>query len=180
MQTVFIAMGTNQGDREANIQKALELIKEIPDTQIDAQSDFKEYAPEDIGAGQADYLNGVIRVGTDLGPTDLLHKLQVIERRMGRSSKGDGASRPIDLDVLSFGSEVIIQGKTLTVPHPRLSTRLFVLEPLAQIAPDWKDPRTGETAAMLLEKIVPAARPADESTSQNQNPAQDIQSEARA
>jgi 2-amino-4-hydroxy-6-hydroxymethyldihydropteridine diphosphokinase len=75
---------------------------------------------------------------------------------MGRASKGDGASRPIDLDILSYGQEVIIQGKTLTVPHPRLASRLFVLEPLAEIAPDWKDPKSGRTAAELLADLKAA------------------------
>ena len=158
MQTVFIAVGTNEGDLQANIDKALELFKEIPDTRIEAKSDFKDYAPEDLEIipRQPDYRNGVIRIATDLDPLELLHKLQVIERRLGRTSKGDGASRAIDLDILSYGNEVIIQGKTLTVPHPRISRRLFVLEPLAQIAPDWKDPRTGRTAAELLRVLQTA------------------------
>ncbi len=158
MQTAFVAIGTNQGDLAANIQTAIDLIKEIPDTEVQVQSSYKEYAPEEGGAsGQPDYRNGVIRIRTELGPLDLLHKLQVIERRMGRASKGDGASRPIDLDILSYGQEVIIHGKTLTVPHPRLTSRLFVLEPLAEIAPDWIDPKSGRTAAELLADLKAAA-----------------------
>lgn len=154
MQTAFIAVGTNQGDLTANIRTAIDLIKEIPDTDVQAESSYKDYAPEEGGpAGQPDYRNGVIRIRTELGPLDLLHKLQVIERRMGRASKGDGASRPIDLDILSYGQEVIIHGKTLTVPHPRLASRLFVLEPLAEIAPDWKDPKSGRTASELLSEL---------------------------
>lgn len=164
MQVSFVAVGTNQGNLDANIAQAMEYIKEIPDTVIEGQSSYRDYAPEDSGLGQPDYRNGVIKLSTDLGPLDLLHKLQVIERRMGRSSKGDGSSRPIDLDILSYGNEVIIQGKTLTVPHPRLSKRLFVLEPLAELAPDWKDPRTGKTAAELLAELRPmsASHSADE------------------
>ncbi len=159
MHVCFVAVGTNQGDLDANIAQAAELIKEIPDTSIEAQSSFRDYAPEDTASGQPDYRNGVFRLKTDLGPLDLLHKLQVIERRMGRSaaSKGDGSSRTIDLDILSYGSEVVIQGKTLTIPHPRMSRRLFVLEPLAEIAPDWKDPRSGKTAAELLAELRSSA-----------------------
>lgn len=159
METCFVAVGTNQGDLDANIAQAVELIKEIPDTKVEGQSSYRDYAPEDSAAGQPDYRNGVLRLKTDLGPLDLLHKLQVIERRLGRSagSKGDGSSRTIDLDILSYGNEVVIQGKTLTIPHPRMSRRLFVLEPLAEIAPDWKDPKSGKTAAEMLAELRPAA-----------------------
>lgn len=156
MEVVYVALGTNQGDLDANIAEAVALLKEIPDTVIEAQSSYKNYAPEDASLGQPDYRNGVLRIRTDLGPLDLLHKLQVIERRMGRASKGDGSSRPIDLDILSYGREVIIQGKTLTVPHPRLTNRLFVVEPLAELAPDWKHPRTGKTASELLQELKTA------------------------
>ena len=153
MRTVFVAVGTNQGDLEANIASAIESIKEIPDTVLEAQSSFKEYAPEDTASGQPAYRNGVLKIRTDLDPLELLHKLQVIERRMGRASKGDGASRPIDLDILTYGADVVIQGKTLTVPHPRLAHRVFVLEPLAELAPDWKHPRSGKSASELLAEI---------------------------
>lgn len=165
MHSVYVAVGTNQGDLDAHIQTAVDLIKEIPDTVVDGRSTFRDYAPEDAASGQADYRNGVLHIKTDLGPLDLLHKLQVIERRMGRSSKGDGAPRVIDLDILSYGNEVIIQGKSLTVPHPRIAQRLFVLEPLAELAPDWKHPKSGRTASELLAAFQSAASVADASES---------------
>jgi 2-amino-4-hydroxy-6-hydroxymethyldihydropteridine diphosphokinase len=152
MSLCYVALGTNQGDRTENIRVALEEIQEIPETTISKKSSFKEYEPED-GADQPPYLNGVVELETELPVLEVLHKLQVIERKMGRSTKGDGAPRPIDLDILSYGSEVIIQGKTLTLPHPRLNTRLFVLEPLCEIAPDWKHPKLGLTSQELLNQL---------------------------
>lgn len=164
MANVWIALGTNQGDKQTNLSKALEFIGEIPETSVKAQSDFKEYPAQEASEGQEPFLNGVIRLETELLPLELLHKLQVIERKMGRSSKGDGAPRTIDLDVVSYDQDVVFEGKTLTVPHPRLHERLFVLEPLAQIDPDWKHPKFGKTAQELLREL--------NEDSQNHTPAQ--------
>ena len=87
-------------------------------------------------------------------PLDLLEKLQIIERKIGRSTKGDLAPRPIDLDILTFGQDVIIQGKTLSIPHPRLHERIFVLRPLAQLQPDWMHPKLKKTASELLAALT--------------------------
>jgi len=147
---VYIALGTNQGEREKNISKALELIREIPETEITKQSQIKEYEACEEAVGQPPFLNGAVEVDTELMPPDLLHKLKVIERKMGRETKGDKAQRIIDLDILSYGHEVYIEAKNLVVPHPRLHLRKFVLEPLVQINPDWRHPKLEKTSAELL------------------------------
>jgi len=151
--TAYIALGSNLGDKLQFIETALKEIEEIPETQIASRSGFKEYPAEAPSEGQEPFLNGVIRIETDLMPLELLHKLQVIERKIGRSAKGDGSPRPIDLDVLSYGDEIMIQGKSLNIPHPRLAARRFVLEPLAEIEPEWRHPKLNQTARELLEAL---------------------------
>ena len=153
MARVFIGLGTNEGNRDENVRLAMDLIREIPETQLEKQSEFKEYAAAEASEGQPPFLNGVICVETELLPVEFLHKLQVIERKMGRSAKGDGSSRTIDLDILSYGDAIVIEGKNLIVPHARLHLRMFVLEPLAQIEPEWKHPKLGKTAQELLTEL---------------------------
>ena len=150
---VLVAFGSNTGDRLQNIEKSLAFIREIPTTQIRAQSQFKEYPAYGVAEPQPPFLNGVLILETELLPLDLLEKLQIIERRLGRNQKGDMAPRPIDLDILSFGEGVFIAGKTLTVPHPRLHERRFVLEPIVEILPDWVHPRLKKTARELLHEL---------------------------
>ena len=133
----------------------MELLREIPETEIQAESAFSEYPAAENAEGQSPFLNGVIRIETELPPLELLHKLQVIERKMGRSAKGDSSPRPIDLDILSLGEGVLFEGKNLTVPHPKIHQRRFVLEPLVEIEPDWKHPKLGKTAKELLEELCP-------------------------
>ncbi len=146
----LIGIGSNAGDRKAQVDEALRLITEIPTTKIIKVSSLKDFPAEGTPEPQAEYLNGVAILETELLPLDLLEKLQIIERRIGRSSKGDLAPRPIDLDILSFGQEVLLQGKTLTLPHPRLHERKFVLVPLVEIKPGWVHPKLKKTAAELL------------------------------
>jgi 2-amino-4-hydroxy-6-hydroxymethyldihydropteridine diphosphokinase len=149
----YVALGSNMGDRQAHLERALKLIAEIKETVVKKTSKFKSTQPEGVSEGQEDYLNGVTCLETELGPIDLLEKLQIIERKMGRMQKGNKASRPIDLDILIYDNDVIIKGKTLTIPHSRLHERRFVLEPLADLAPDWVHPVAKKTASKLLEDL---------------------------
>ena len=151
---VFIGVGSNTGDRKAHIDAAVGHLKEIPDTKVVARSELKEYAAEGVKTPQGDFLNGIVVLETELLPLDLLEKLQIIERKMGRSTKGDRQPRPIDLDILSFDGDVVIQGKTLSVPHPRMHERRFVLEPFVEIAPDWVHPKFKKTARELLAALA--------------------------
>ncbi|MBF0254190.1 MAG: 2-amino-4-hydroxy-6-hydroxymethyldihydropteridine diphosphokinase [Candidatus Omnitrophica bacterium] len=153
MSQVLIGVGSNLGDREDNIRQAVSLLAELPETRIVSQSSLKEYPAAEGAAGQGPFLNGAILIETELAPTDLLYKCQVIERRIGRSSKNDHADRPIDLDLLFYSREVVIQGKNLQIPHPRLQNRIFVLETLEEIAADWIHPRLGRSIRELREDL---------------------------
>ncbi len=159
MATVFLGIGSNQGDREANIQKALGLLKEHEDIEVTAVSRFIETVPEDASpaAGetlaQENFLNGAIQIKTDLMPLELLSQLKMIERRLGRVKPEHNAPRPMDLDILFYEDIVIVEGKNLTIPHPKLANRLFVLKPLLEIAPDLLHPRLHKTIKELYESL---------------------------
>lgn len=153
-QSAWVGFGSNLGDRESNIQRALDDIASIPGTRVCERSGFFEFPAAEVREEQPDYINGVLRLETELGPLDLLEKLQIIERKLGRSFKGDHSARPIDLDLLSYGEDVVITGKTLILPHPRMHERRFVLEPLIEICPEWFHPRLKKTARQLLADLA--------------------------
>lgn len=109
------------------------------------------------------FVNGVALVATELGPEDLLATLHRIENEFGRVRRARNEARVIDLDLLAYGDLVLGHGQGLVLPHPRLRTRAFVLLPLAEVAPDWRHPVSGESVADLL-RALPAdqvARPLD-------------------
>ncbi len=153
-----IALGSNLGDRRAHLQRALTLIGQIPSTHVEAFSDFIETPA--LRVGEVDpggpYLNAVARVSTALLPRDLLEHLARIESLCGRDRTGSattpppprGSARTLDLDLLLHGS-TILHEPGLTIPHPRLQERLFVLIPLAQVAPDAIVPGRGTVASLL-------------------------------
>lgn len=113
-----------------------------------AVSSIYETEPWGVGPGQPDYLNQVISLATPLPPSDLLKELLRIERVMGRVRAAPGDPRVIDLDLLLYGDEVIDE-PGLTLPHPRMCDRAFVLTPLAEIAPDAVHPISGLTISAL-------------------------------
>jgi 2-amino-4-hydroxy-6-hydroxymethyldihydropteridine diphosphokinase len=157
--TAYIALGSNLGDRAAHIDAALQQIDRIPNTRITARSQTIETAP--VGPpGQGHYLNAVCAVQTSLGPRALLDHLLAIERSRGRER--DPAARwgprTLDLDLLLYDNQTIDE-PGLTIPHPRLAQRPFVLEPLAQIAPDLTPPGHTRTIAQLLAAAQPHTRP---------------------
>lgn len=137
---VFIGMGSNEGDSQAILQHALDRIGQLPDTQLDRVSPTYWTPPWGVSTPQADYLNAVVLIRTSMAPHDLLMALQVIESDLGRvRSKERYAPRTLDLDLLVYGAEVI-EDEVLTVPHPRLSQRAFVLIPLSDLAPNAEIP----------------------------------------
>ena len=149
MTTAYIGIGSNLGDKLNNCRKSIEMTGRIPDTSVTAQSVF--YRTEPVGVeGQDWYVNCVISLSTGLPAQELLKNLLDIEQIMGRERKKKWDSRTIDLDILLYGQEVI-EEEDLTVPHPLMHLRRFVLEPMVQLAPDLIHPVLGKSMAGLLE-----------------------------
>ena len=150
---IFIALGSNVGDRELNLLRAVAEIARIPAAKVTALSPF--YDTEPVGMGAADnFLNAVLRLESSLLPDDLLRELLRIEREsFQRQRSSCVAPRRMDLDILFYGNALIDRPPALVVPHPRLHERRFVLEPLAKIAPEFMHPLLHKSISTLLEEL---------------------------
>lgn len=146
---VFIALGTNLGDRQANLAQAKAALPKA--IEILQESSIYETPPWGY-TDQPPFLNQVLKVSTRLSPRCLLRKLKRIEKKMGREKTFRYGPRLIDLDILFYGQHVI-QKYSLQIPHPRLHERAFVLVPLAEIAPDFVHPVFKETVQTLLSRV---------------------------
>jgi 2-amino-4-hydroxy-6-hydroxymethyldihydropteridine diphosphokinase len=147
LKIVYIALGSNVGDRAEHLRAARERI-DAPDLRVLRASSIYETAPRDV-ENQPWFLNQVIECETDLFPRQLLGRLQKIEREMGRTRRMPKGPREIDLDILLYG-DVVMKAPELEVPHPRLAERRFVLEPLAELVPEKKHPGTRRTIREML------------------------------
>lgn len=155
---IFISLGSNLGDRFLHIETANEMI-ERKIGRIVARSSLYETEPVGVIC-QPPFLNQVIEMRSALGPVEVLESCLSIEREMGRVRNVIKGPRVIDLDLIYYGSQRVRQtgASSLDVPHPRATSRRFVLEPLAEIAPDFIDPACGRTIASLLADLPPVPR----------------------
>lgn len=130
--TAYVALGANLGDARAAVAQALRDLGTLPRTQLVRASSLYRSAPVDSSG--PDYINAVAEIGTDLSPEELLAQLQRLEQAAGRERPWRNAPRTLDLDLLLY-DELRLDSPTLTIPHPRMAERAFVLVPLAEIAP---------------------------------------------
>jgi 2-amino-4-hydroxy-6-hydroxymethyldihydropteridine diphosphokinase len=152
MALAYVALGANLGDRLANIQAALDALGRIG--VVRERSSIYETAPVGVTA-QPPYLNAVAALETELAPRVLLANLLRIEHERGRVRSFPNAPRTLDLDLLLY-DDLVLDEERLTLPHPRMHERAFVLVPLRELAPDLVVPGAGRTVSQLMRAIEPA------------------------
>jgi 2-amino-4-hydroxy-6-hydroxymethyldihydropteridine diphosphokinase len=147
MTVAYVGLGANIGDPGGQLQAALKELNALPATRVTAASSLYRSAP--VGyLDQPEFLNQVVALETELAAGQLLENLQNIEREHGRERPFPNAPRTLDLDLLLYGDAVISTAQ-LTVPHPRMHERAFVLKPLAEIAPQAAIPGLGKVTTLL-------------------------------
>jgi 2-amino-4-hydroxy-6-hydroxymethyldihydropteridine diphosphokinase len=147
--TAYVALGANLGDAQAAVRQAMDALDKLPLSRVVCRSSLYRTAPVARNAGPADgpdYINAVVALETGLPALDLLDELQALEQAAGRERAYTDAPRTLDLDLLLYG-DVNIESPRLSVPHPRMGQRAFVLVPLAEIAP-------GLVSAAQLEAVA--------------------------
>jgi len=147
--TAYLGLGSNLGDRQFNLVKAIELLAQW--VHIEKLSSLYETEPMGYRE-QPCFLNAVCQLNTSLTPEELLALAKHIEAALGRIPSFPNAPRPIDIDILFYGNRVV-SSQQLTIPHPRLEERAFVLVPLAEIAPDLAHPVSGRAIREMVERV---------------------------
>jgi 2-amino-4-hydroxy-6-hydroxymethyldihydropteridine diphosphokinase len=145
-----IGLGSNLGDSRSLLIKAIDRLRMHPQIEVSAVSRW--YLTKPIGPPQPNYINGCAILQTSLAPLDLLSVLQAIETEFGRVRAEVWGARTLDLDLL-LSENQIIDLPTLQIPHPHMRERAFVLVPLAEIAPDWIEPKSGQSIAVLADRL---------------------------
>ena len=150
MDRVAISLGSNLGDRRGHLEYAVaSLQSSVPGLRV---SSYYETEPVGTPDSQSRYLNAAAVGETAMSAREMLHLLHAIERERGRERPFQNAARTLDLDLILMGN-LVLNEAALTVPHPRFRERRFVLEPLAEIAPEMVDPVTGSTVAQLFGSV---------------------------
>ncbi|WHZ23448.1 MAG: 2-amino-4-hydroxy-6-hydroxymethyldihydropteridine pyrophosphokinase [Nitrospira sp.] len=155
MATAFIGFGSNLGNRIDFCDRAVTLLSLLPHSRLDAVSSLYETEPVEDGAapGPDWFLNGVAQVETDIVPASLLDMCREIERALGRDPDNRRGPRTLDLDLLLYDDRILDE-PTLTLPHPRLHQRRFVLAPLVELDPDRRHPVLGLSLRDLLAQLA--------------------------
>jgi len=151
MRNIFLGFGSNLSNREGNITLARELIRKIPGVRILGSSSLFETEPVGI-TDQPRFINAVVEIETSLPPRELLERVKEIERKIGRQKTFRWGPREIDIDILTYGNQTI-HDDILTIPHPEMTKRVFVLLPLLEIAPEFVHPASNKTVRELLESL---------------------------
>jgi 2-amino-4-hydroxy-6-hydroxymethyldihydropteridine diphosphokinase len=148
VQRAYVGLGSNLGDRDRMLRRAIALLEQTPGIELVAVSTVRETAPVGLRE-QPQFLNAAVALDTGLDPRALLERLLAIESQLGRTRDGPRfGPRTIDLDLLLYG-DAVVDEPGLTVPHPRLHERRFALEPLAEVAPGLVVPGHGSVDALL-------------------------------
>ncbi|HSU67064.1 MAG TPA: 2-amino-4-hydroxy-6-hydroxymethyldihydropteridine diphosphokinase [Tepidisphaeraceae bacterium] len=153
-ERAFVALGANLGDRAGNIAAALDRLRGIEGIRVIRVSHLLQNPAVGGPPDSPAFLNGVAEIETTLSPRELLMRLLDVEHDLGRERHAKWAPRNIDLDLILYGNEVVDE-QDLKVPHPRMHERRFVLQPLAQLAPDAVHPILRRTASELLYDLDP-------------------------
>ena len=154
--TTYLSLGSNVGDREGNLRTAIDRLNDLG--HVETVSSFYETEPVEV-TDQPWFINCAVKLITNRSPQELLAGVLRIERSMGRERTRPKGPRNIDIDILLYGDQVIAE-PGLTIPHPGLAERMFVLAPLAEIAPEQRHPTLGNTIVQLRDAILdgPAVR----------------------
>jgi 2-amino-4-hydroxy-6-hydroxymethyldihydropteridine diphosphokinase len=150
MKFAYLALGSNLGDRSRNLGRAIEKLA-APDLHIIRESSVYETEPHGL-RDQPWFLNQVIEIATTLFPRQLLSRVKRLEREMGRVPTVRNGPRLIDIDILLY-ADATVRAADLEIPHPRLAERRFVLEPLAELVPELRHPRTSRTVSEMLADV---------------------------
>lgn len=152
-EAVGVALGSNQGNRHENIERAFAFLEALSTEGKMLRSAVVETEPVDCPPDSENFLNAVAEIHTRLSPFELIRRFQAFEQEAGRAAeRARNAPRAIDLDLLYYGN-LTLHTAELTIPHPRMKSRLFVLEPLAQIRPDLVLPLAVKTVAQLCDQL---------------------------